>query len=146
MNFKMTFVVPCLAGMVAALIWDRIVREMVLLTVVILFMCVGILSPKEMLEGFSNKGMITVGLFFRISARGVRKSGALGQFVKASSAAHYCLPCPSLLVRMLPSIAFHQLSLIIRLSWSSSHRSSNIGRGQLENCRLREFLIPLSYM
>ena len=30
-----------------------------LFSVVVLFLCAGILNPKEMLEGFSNKGMIT---------------------------------------------------------------------------------------
>lgn len=34
-----------------------------------------------MLEGFSNKGMITVALLFLIS-EGVRQSGALGQLIK----------------------------------------------------------------
>lgn len=54
---------------------------MVLLTVVVLFLVVGILSPKEMLEGFSNKGMITVGMLFLVS-EGIRQSGALGQVIK----------------------------------------------------------------
>ena len=81
MNFEILFVLLALAGMVAALIWDRMRPGMVLLTVVVLFLVVGILSPKEMLEGFSNKGMITVGMLFLVS-EGIRQSGALGQVIK----------------------------------------------------------------
>ena len=48
--------------MVATLISDRMRPGMVLFSVVVLFLCAGILTPKECLEGFSNKGMITVAL------------------------------------------------------------------------------------
>ena len=104
MNFEILFVLLALAGMVAALIWDRMRPGMVLLTVVVLFLVVGILSPKEMLEGFSNKGMITVGMLFLVS-EGIRQSGALGQLIKK------LLPEGKTTVfkaqlRMLPPIAF----------------------------------------
>ena len=61
MNFDIVFVLLALIGMIAALVWDKMRPGMVLLTVVVFFLCVGILTPKEMLEGFSNKGMITAG-------------------------------------------------------------------------------------
>lgn len=81
MNFEILFVLLALVGMIAALVWDKMRPGMVLLTVVVLFLCVGILTPKEMLEGFSNKGMITVAMLYLIS-EGVRQSGALGQVIK----------------------------------------------------------------
>ena len=56
---------------------------MVLFSVVVLFLCAGILTPKEMLEGFSNKGMITVAMLFLVS-EGIRQSGALTQVIKNS--------------------------------------------------------------
>ncbi len=74
MNFDIVFVLLALIGMIAALVWDKMRPGMVLLTVVVFFLCVGILTPKEMLEGFSNKGMIT--MLFLVS-EGVRQSGAL---------------------------------------------------------------------
>lgn len=57
-----------------------------------------------MLEGFSNKGMITVAMLFLIS-EGVRQSNALSQLIKK------LLPQQTTSVfraqiRMLPSIAF----------------------------------------
>ena len=67
MNFDIVFVLLALIGMIAALVWDKMRPGMVLLTVVVFFLCVGILTPKEMLEGFSNKGMITVAMLFLVS-------------------------------------------------------------------------------
>ena len=58
MTFEIVFVLLSLLGMMAALIADKMRPGMVLFSVVVLFLCVGILTPKEMLEGFSNKGMI----------------------------------------------------------------------------------------
>lgn len=81
MNFEILFVLLALIGMIAALVWDKMRPGMVLLTVVVLFLCVGILTPKEMLEGFSNKGMITVAMLYLVS-EGIRQSGALGQLIK----------------------------------------------------------------
>ena len=104
MNFEILFVLCALIGMIAALIWDKMRPGMVLFSVVVLFLCAGIISPKEMLEGFSNKGMITVALLFLVS-EGVRQSGALTQIINK------VLPQGKTTVfkaqlRMLPSIAF----------------------------------------
>lgn len=67
--------------MLTALIMDLMRPGMILLSIVILFLCAGIITPKEMLEGFSNKGMMTVALLFLVS-EGVRQSGALNVIVK----------------------------------------------------------------
>ena len=110
MNFEIIFVLLALVGMIGALIWDGLRPGMVLLTVVVLFLCVGILTPKEMLEGFSNKGMITVGMLFLVS-EGIRQSGALGQLIKK------LLPEGKTTVfkaqlRMLPPVAFVSASFV----------------------------------
>lgn len=60
MTFEIVFVLLSLLGMMAALIADKMRPGMVLFSVVVLFLCAGILTPKEMLEGFSNKGMLPV--------------------------------------------------------------------------------------
>ena len=90
--------------MVTALVLDKMRPGMILFSVTVLFLCFGILTPKEILEGFSNKGMITVALLFLIS-EGVRQSGALGQLIKK------LLPQEKTTVmkaqaRMLPVISF----------------------------------------
>lgn len=104
MNFEILFVLMALAGMVAALVWDRMRPGMILLSVVVLFLVVGILTPKEMLEGFSNKGMITVAMLFLVS-EGVRQSGALGQLIKKLLPEGKTTVLKAQ-VRMLPPIAF----------------------------------------
>ena len=71
MTFEIIIVLLALVGMLAALIMDKMRPGMILFSVVVLFLCTGILSPKEMLEGFSNKGMITVALLFLVS-EGIR--------------------------------------------------------------------------
>ena len=104
MTFEIVLVLLGLVGMVAALILDKMRPGMVLFSVVVLFLCAGILTPKEMLEGFSNKGMITVALLYLVS-EGIRQSGALGQLIKK------LLPQKKTTVfkaqlRMLPTISF----------------------------------------
>jgi len=78
MNFEIIFVLLALVAMVFALIKDLMRPGMILFSVVVLFLCAGILTPREMLEGFSNKGMITVALLFLVS-EGIRQSGTLSQ-------------------------------------------------------------------
>lgn len=142
MNFEMLFVLLALAGMVAALVWDQMRPGMVLLTVVVLFLCAGILTPKEMLEGFSNKGMITVGLLFLVS-EGVRQSGVLGELIKKLLLQKKTTIFRAQ-VRMLPTISFISAFLnntpvvvifapIIK-RWAESVKLPAI-----------KFLIPLSY-
>ena len=62
MSLDIIVVILALVGMLAVLVKDVMRPGMVLFSVVVLFLCFGIISPKEMLEGFSNKGMITVAL------------------------------------------------------------------------------------
>ena len=143
MNVEVIIVLVALVGMLAALIMDKMRPGMILFSVVVLFLCTGILSPKEMLEGFSNKGMITVAMLFLVS-EGIRQSGALTQVIKK------LLPQEKTSVfkaqiRMLPSIAFISAFLnntpvvvifapIIR-RWASSVKLP-----------ATYFLIPLSYV
>ena len=104
MSFEVVFVFLALIGMITALVMDKMRTGMILLTVVVLFQCAGILTPKEMLEGFSNKGMITVGMLFLVS-EGIRQSGALGQLIKKLLPQHHTTVFKAQL-RMLPPIAF----------------------------------------
>ena len=81
MNFEIIFVLLGLIGMLIALIMDKMRPGIVLLSLVVLFMVAGIITPKQMVAGFSNRGMITVALLFLVS-EGIRQSGALGAVVK----------------------------------------------------------------
>lgn len=78
-----TMIIVCvvLALMIAALVLDKMRPGMIMLTAAIIYMACGIITPGEMLAGFSNKGMITVALLFLVS-EGVRQSGAIGILMK----------------------------------------------------------------
>lgn len=58
------FVIIVIAILVLALIKDRMRPGLILFSGAVVFMCAGILSPRELLDGFSNKGMITVAMLF----------------------------------------------------------------------------------
>ena len=76
----LVFVVVVLLLVVLALMKDRMRPGMILFSAAVVFLCAGILTPKEMLEGFSNKGMITVALLFLVS-EGIRRTGVLEQLL-----------------------------------------------------------------
>ncbi len=143
MTTEIMLVLLALIGMLAALIWDKMRPGMVLLTVVVFFLCIGILSPKEMLEGFSNKGMITVGMLFLVS-EGVRQSGALGQLIKR------LLPVQRTTVlkaqsRILPPVAFvsaflNNTPVVVIFAPIIKRWAESVG------LPATKFLIPLSYV
>ena len=80
MTLKSIFVLVVLVVLIVALIKDRMRPGLVLLSGAVVFLAAGILTPSEMVEGFSNKGMITVALLFLVS-EGVRRSGVLAQLL-----------------------------------------------------------------
>jgi di/tricarboxylate transporter len=143
MNFKILFVLLVLIAMLIALIRDRMRPGMILLTVCTVFLCAGILSPKEMLEGFSNKGMITVGLLFLVS-EGIRQSGALGQLIKKLLPEEKTNIFKAQL-RMLPSIAFvsaflNNTPVVVIFAPIIKRWAEKVG------IPFTKFLIPLSYV
>ncbi len=131
-----------LVAMVIALALDKMRPGMILFSVVVLFLCARILTPKEMVEGFSNQGMITVALLFLIS-EGVRQSGVLGQLIK----------------RLLPqgktSVFWAQLRMLPVISFISAFLNNTpvvvifapiIKRwAEANKLPATKFLIPLSY-
>lgn len=142
MGFDSIFVICVLVLMIIALIKDRQRPGMILFSAAVVFLCAGILKPKELLEGFSNKGMITVALLYLVS-EGVRRSGFLEVVLRK------ILPSARSSVRrayrgMLPSIAFisaflNNTPVVVIFApmiknWAERHRLAP-----------SKFLIPLSY-
>ncbi len=76
----MIFVAFILVFMLFALMREYLRPGLILFTAVVLLLVAGIITPEEALKGFSNKGMITVGLLYLVS-EGVRKSGILERIV-----------------------------------------------------------------
>lgn len=66
-------------AMIVALAMDAMRPGLVLFSAAVFFMALGIITPGEMAAGFSNKGMLTVGVLFLVS-EGVRYSGVMNKF------------------------------------------------------------------
>ena len=143
MNFEIALVLSAIVLMLAALIADRQRPGMILFSVVVFFLCCRIISPRELLEGFSNKGMITVALLFLVS-EGVRQSGALSQVIKR------ILPQGKVSVwkaqlRMLPAIGFisaflNNTPVVVIFAPIIKRWAQSVG------LPATKFLIPLSYI
>lgn len=104
MTGQAIFVTLILILLLIALIKEVMRPGLILLTGAVIFMATGILSGKEMLEGFSNKGMITVAMLFLIS-EGVRQSGVLEEMLQ-SILPKTRLRTEKVMLRMIPSISF----------------------------------------
>lgn len=105
MEYRAVFVIVVLVFVILALIKDRMRPGLVLLSAAIVFLCAGILTPKDMLEGFSNKGMITVALLFLVS-EGVRRSGLLEQVLRKLLPQGEKVGVRKAQLRMLPAVSF----------------------------------------
>lgn len=141
--FKIVLVILAIVWMLFALVRDRMRPGMILFTVVVFFLCCGIISPKELLEGFSNKGMITVALLFLVS-EGVRQSGCLAPIINK------VLPVGKTTVakaqmRMLPVIA--SISAFLNNTPVVVIFAPIIKRwAKAAHLPATKFLIPLSYV
>lgn len=72
------FVLAVIIVMIIALAKEVMRPGLILFSAAIIMLIFGTLSPDEMLAGFSNKGMLTIGILFIVS-EGIRQSGALNQ-------------------------------------------------------------------
>ncbi len=142
MTFEVGLVLAALVAMIITLAMDKMRPGIILFSVVAIFLCARILTPKEMLEGFSNKGMITVALLYLVS-EGIRQSGVLEQFIR------YLLPKGKTSVfraqlRMLPAVSF--ISAFLNNTPVVVIFAPIIKRwAEARKLPATKFLIPLSY-
>lgn len=78
MTLESYIVLFIIVVMMLALAKDAMRPGLILFSGAVFFMAVGIITPDELVAGFSNKGMLTVGVLFLVS-EGVRYSGILNQ-------------------------------------------------------------------
>ncbi len=76
MGWEAWFALAVLAAVFYQLAFTRVPADLALVSGVVLLMFAGILSTKEALAGFSNEGMISVGVLYVISA-GMRETGGI---------------------------------------------------------------------
>jgi di/tricarboxylate transporter len=89
--------------MIIALLKELMRPGLVLFTAVVIFMVFGIITSNEALSGFSNKGMITVGILFLVS-EGFKQTGALTKLA-AVLLPKKRAPIPRLILRLTIPIA-----------------------------------------
>lgn len=85
MNIEGYITVAVILLMIVALLREAMRPGLVLFTTLVVFMVANIITADEALAGFSNKGMITVGILFLVS-EGFKQTGAL------SKLANFMLP------------------------------------------------------
>lgn len=136
------FVLGIIVLMIAALAKEVMRPGLTLFSAAMIMMIFGSISPDELLAGFSNKGMITVGILFLIS-EGIRQSGALNQL------AYTFLPKKRgkvrlLFFRMMFPVSFisafmNNTPIVIIFAPLVKKWAENL------NMSSQKFLIPLSY-
>lgn len=142
MTIESIFVLITLIGMIAVLAFDKMRPGLTLFSVVVLFMATGIITPTEVLSGFSNKGMITVAILFLVS-EGVRQSGSLNYVIKKLLPTGHTT-VPRAMLRMLPSIAvisafLNNTAVVVIFAPIIKKWAETV------NLPSKKFLIPLSY-
>ncbi|MCM3740874.1 SLC13 family permease [Oceanobacillus luteolus] len=80
MTWEMIFVAVMIIVMFCALLFEVLRPDIIMFSVVIVFLLTGLLTTEEALKGFSNEGMLTVALLF-IVAGAVQKHGVIDRFV-----------------------------------------------------------------
>lgn len=103
MTLQGIFVLVLILGMIAVLVSDKVRPGSVLFSVAVIMMAANIVTPKEALAGFSNRGMFTVGLLFLVS-EGISRSGGLDRIARFMLPSRR-IPLTPTLGRMLPAVA-----------------------------------------
>lgn len=81
MNYEIYVVIITLVAMLVALIRNNWRPGIILFTVVVVYVCAGVLSLKEVFDAFSNRGLITVSILFFVSEV-ISQSGALEEILR----------------------------------------------------------------
>ncbi|TMU87695.1 SLC13 family permease [Bacillus sp. BHET2] len=139
--FEFYIVIVGMVVMLSCLIFELERPEIVIPTTLLLFVMTGVITPQEATKGFSNEGMLTIGLLFLI-AGSIQSSGivdhALLKLLDHSSSRKYMLA--KLLVPISVLSAFlNNTPIVIAFTplvkkWCEDHQLSP-----------SKFLIPLSY-
>lgn len=128
--------------MIIALLKEVMRPGLVLFTALVIFMVADIISSDEALSGFSNKGMITVGILFLVS-EGFKQTGALSKLAGVLLPKKRA-PIPRLILRLTIPIAgvsafLNNTPMVIIFAPMIKKWAEKLGLPS------QKFLIPLSY-
>ena len=141
MTGEIAFVLITIGFMMGCLILEVQRPELIVFTTVIVFLLTGMISAEEAFKGFSNEGMLTIGLFF-ILAGGIQKSDWTNHLIQKMLHAREN-PKKTLLKILIPisgiSAFLNNTPIVVTFTpiirkWCENHHISP-----------SKFLIPLSY-
>jgi len=142
MDIHIIIAIAVIVYILVAFIFDLLRPGLILFSAAVIFLATGIISTNEMISGFSNPGLIAIGLLFLVN-EGVKQSGLLTWFAKIY------LPrkkskMPFLIPRIMIPFTFmsaflNNLPIVVNaapilIRWS-----------EMMNLSKKKFLIPLSY-
>ncbi len=138
--FELTFTIIVLTVMTALLIMDVYKASVIMFGALLAFYFAGILDIEEALSGFSNQGMLAIGVLF-IVARALQSSSGFTQFVELSLKSNnsrflylkFMVPV-SLLSAFINNIPITAAFIPVLKRWSKKN-----------NFPASKILIPLSY-
>lgn len=128
--------------MIIALLKEMMRPGLVMFTALVVFMVTDIITSDEALSGFSNKGMITVGILFLVS-EGFKQTGALSKLAGILLPKKRA-PIPRLILRLTVPIAgvsafLNNTPVVIIFAPMIKKWAEKLGLPS------QKFLIPLSY-
>ncbi len=142
MNLQIIIALIVIAYILVAFIFDLLRPGLILFSAAVIFLATGIISAEEMIRGFSNPGLIAIGLLFLVN-EGVKQSGLVTYLAKSY------LPrkknkMPFLLPRIMVPVSFlsaflNNLPIVVNAA------PILIRWADMMNLSSKKFLIPLSY-
>jgi len=128
--------------MIIALLKEMMRPGLVLFTAVVIFMVADIITAEEAIAGFSNKGMLTVGILFLVS-EGFKQTGALSKIATVLLPKKRA-PIPRLILRLTVPIAgisafLNNTPMVIIFAPMIKKWAEKLSLPS------KKFLIPLSY-
>lgn len=142
MSIDIIIAIAVIVYILVAFIFDLLRPGLILFSAAVIFLASGIISAKEMIKGFSNTGVITIGVLFLVN-EGIKQSGLITRLAKAylprkKAKMPFLLPRIMIPVSVL-SAFLNNLPIVVNVSpilikWTG-----------IMNLSYKKFLIPLSY-
>jgi len=142
MSIDIIIAIAVIIYILVAFIFDLLRPGLILFSAAVVFLATGIISAEEMIKGFSNTGVITIGVLFLVN-EGIKQSGLITRLAKAylpkkKNKMPFLLPRIMVPVSLL-SAFLNNLPIVVNVApilikWSA-----------MMNLSKKKFLIPLSY-
>ena len=104
MNIQIIIALAVIVYILIAFIFELLRPGLILFSAAVIFLATGIISAEEMIHGFSNPGVIAIGVLFLVN-EGIKQSGLITSVAKAYLPKKKS-PMPFLLPRIMVPVCF----------------------------------------